>query len=211
MLSMTGTRYVITQAYRAFPTPKGKALVAVPPLDPNLFAQRFEDIPANVRVYSLNRALQRAYLSYDWRSFESDDELLTQIFEAEKSNFDPSRTTLIHSANISLPAPLASPSLAQSLELIESHPERVELKVNATGPALAVLADQIYPGWAASVDGKPAEILRCNGFLRAVPVPAGQHTVVFEYRPMSLYAGFALAGVGLFCCWWLWVRRRYRI
>jgi uncharacterized membrane protein YfhO len=60
-----------------------------------------------------------------------------------------------------------------------------------------VLADTHYPGWFATVDGQSEPLLRANYAFRAVRVPAGPHTIVFDYRPRSLAVGARLTGLGL--------------
>jgi uncharacterized membrane protein YfhO len=47
------------------------------------------------------------------------------------------------------------------------------------------------PSWKARVDGNPAEILRADGFLTALRVPAGEHVVALSYENRS----FAVGGV----------------
>ncbi len=51
---------------------------------------------------------------------------------------------------------------------------------------LAVLSEIYYPGWTATLDGKPVEVGRVNYILRAVKVPAGKHELRMEYRPASV-------------------------
>ena len=48
-----------------------------------------------------------------------------------------------------------------------------------------VLADAFYPGWALTVDDRPAEILRTNRMMRGAALEAGRHRLVYEYRPRS--------------------------
>ncbi len=71
--------------------------------------------------------------------------------------------------------------------------ERVAADVNSDAAGILVLADLHYPGWTASVDGRPAPILTADGCLRAVALSAGPHRVEFRYRPVSFYAGAALS------------------
>lgn len=69
------------------------------------------------------------------------------------------------------------------------------------GGGLLVLSDQYYPGWQATVDGKSADIVRTDTAFRGVCVPSGDHTVRFEYRPLSFYAGVVITGVS----WLVWL------
>ncbi len=77
------------------------------------------------------------------------------------------------------------------------EPERVVVRVSADRAGWLMLLDTYYPGWQASLDGAPVEIVRANGAFRAVAVPAGDHEVVFNYRPASLRTGAAISGTGL--------------
>ena len=76
-------------------------------------------------------------------------------------------------------------------------PERVAADVNSDAAGILVLADLHYPGWKASVDGRPAPILAADGYLRAVALSRGAHRVEFLYRPVSFYAGAALSLLAL--------------
>jgi hypothetical protein len=69
---------------------------------------------------------------------------------------------------------------------------RAAFETNARVPAILFVADNFFPNFAATVDGKPAPLWRANYSYRAVPVPAGRHRVEFVWRPYDLYAGLAL-------------------
>jgi uncharacterized membrane protein YfhO len=60
-------------------------------------------------------------------------------------------------------------------------------------PAFLVTSDVLYPGWNASVDGNAVELYQANYAFRGVVVPAGTHTVRFEFRPKSFYYGVAIS------------------
>jgi hypothetical protein len=82
-----------------------------------------------------------------------------------------------------------------SAEITEYRPNDVSIKMSGTG-GLLTFSDQFYTGWRAMVDGQPTEIIRADTVFRAVCVPPGDHTVRFEYRPMSLYVGLASTIIG---------------
>lgn len=80
-----------------------------------------------------------------------------------------------------------------SADIEYDSPERVRVRVETNQPGWLVLNDTFYPGWRATVDGTPAEILRANALVRAVAVPAGTHRVEFVYAPRSLEIGAAIS------------------
>jgi uncharacterized membrane protein YfhO len=67
----------------------------------------------------------------------------------------------------------------------------------AAQPGYLVLAYTYYPGWSATVDDRPVEILRADYTLLALPVEAGQHRVELTYRPLSLILGAAISGLAV--------------
>ena len=64
-----------------------------------------------------------------------------------------------------------------------------KVEVQAAGPGVLVLADNNFPGWKVSVDGKPAELLTADYAFRGVALPPGEHAVEFTFAPTSLFVG----------------------
>ncbi|MFN7919814.1 MAG: YfhO family protein [Bryobacteraceae bacterium] len=62
---------------------------------------------------------------------------------------------------------------------------------------LVVVSENWFPGWEATVDGRPETILPAYVSLRAVAVDAGSHEIVMRYRPRSVYLGLAITLAGL--------------
>ena len=80
-------------------------------------------------------------------------------------------------------------------------PEEVRVEVDVPQTALLVLADGYARGWSATLDaGTDVPILRANGFVRAVVVPAGRHAVTFSYETPGLVAGAAATATGVLAC-----------
>jgi hypothetical protein len=82
-----------------------------------------------------------------------------------------------------------------AIPLREPNYLRITAKLGCKG--LVILSDPWYPGWRASVDSHPAEILEIDGGVRGVIVGPGDHTVVMRYRPLSVYLGAALSFLSL--------------
>ena len=92
---------------------------------------------------------------------------------------------------------IAEPPAAEAApEIVRYEPARVDIQVRAAAPALLVLSDLFYPGWQATVDGRPAKILEANYVMRAVAVPEGAHEIRFLYRPASFRFGAAVSAAG---------------
>ncbi len=74
---------------------------------------------------------------------------------------------------------------------------------------LVVLSDTYFPGWTATVDGKPVGILEVYGALRGVVVEKGEHRIEMVYRPWSALVGggLSLLGIGLLLWVWWWSAR----
>ncbi|MCD4785183.1 MAG: YfhO family protein [Candidatus Eremiobacteraeota bacterium] len=76
-----------------------------------------------------------------------------------------------------------------SVNITLYSPHKVEMDVNSSTDGFLVLTDTFYPGWKAFVDNKPVKIYRADFFARAIPVRAGVHKVVFDFKPDSLRIG----------------------
>jgi hypothetical protein len=82
------------------------------------------------------------------------------------------------------------------IEITERAADSVHVNVGPLSePRVLVLTESHYPGWRATVNGQPAEILRADDAFMAVALPAGSHEVVFEFRPGRVYAGIAVTSI----------------
>ena len=71
--------------------------------------------------------------------------------------------------------------------------DRISLDAAAASAGLLVLSEMYYPGWRATLNGKPAEIQKADGALRAILLPRGESRITLEYAPITFYAGGALS------------------
>ena len=61
------------------------------------------------------------------------------------------------------------------------NPDYVVYKTKTSKDQLAVFSEVYYaPDWRAYIDGKPADYFRANYILRAMVIPAGEHTIEFK-------------------------------
>jgi hypothetical protein len=88
-------------------------------------------------------------------------------------------------------ATLSEPRLSSASTVVVAHdaPDRIELALQCDGNGYLVLLDEWFPGWQATLDGVAVPIEQAFFCFRAVAVGAGEHRVVFSYRPRSVSWG----------------------
>jgi uncharacterized membrane protein YfhO len=124
--------------------------------------------------------------------------------------FDPNDVVLLEEEGAALSGPVDP---APTVRISDYQPERVVVEASSRYDGILILADSWFPGWKATVNGIPVKILRGNLLLRAVPIPAGHHQVIFRYDPLSFRLGAIVSGLALFIAaslviWELLPRRR---
>ena len=124
----------------------------------------------------------------------SDEETLDTMANRQ---WDPSATVLLDRQSAFFGVADGSVAGDGTAEIRSDTNNTVVCEVGAPAPAFLVLSDTYYPGWEATVDGEPAELLRANYLFRAVAVAPGKHTVKFRYRPQSLVIGLSVSCVAL--------------
>ena len=81
--------------------------------------------------------------------------------------------------------------------LTDYQPNKMTYQSSASGKRLAVFSEIYYDkGWMASIDGEAADHFRVNYLLRGMEIPAGEHTIVFEFKPKSYYRGEKISYAG---------------
>ena len=76
-------------------------------------------------------------------------------------------------------------------------PNRVEIAAKLNCRGMLNVNDVYFPGWTATVDGRPAKVYETYGVIRGVVVEGGSHRVELRYRPWSVIAGAAISAFGL--------------
>ncbi|UCC26970.1 MAG: hypothetical protein JSU98_07650 [Gemmatimonadales bacterium] len=112
-----------------------------------------------------------------------DDQAVARLMDPE---FDVASTVTVPEP---LPIPLDGGLPQGSVRWVERDADRQELRVATDRRSLLVLADNWYPAWHASVDGREAPVLRVNHTLRGIPLDPGEHTVVLEFRSANVRTG----------------------
>lgn len=149
-----------------------------------------------VAVYEFTNALPRAKLYSNWQVSSNEQAILGQLVSPQ---FDPQQSVIV-SSETPVPTGPTEPNADPGTVKITSYKsKRVELQASAKTAAVMLLNDHIADPWNVYVDGKKAEVLRCNFIMRGVYLPKGEHTVEFRFQPKltTLYISLSAWAVGI--------------
>jgi hypothetical protein len=151
------------------------------------------------RMYRVPGALPRVFLARHAEVL-SDENALARIYEHETVAGESVWLAPDGEAR-PLPAP---PGRAGECRLESYENSRLVAVCSAREPAIAVFVEQHDRGWRATLDGKPAPLLRANLIMRAVAVEPGPHRIVLAYRTPGLAVGAVISGLCLLLLGGLW-------
>lgn len=177
-----------------------------PPADSSFVPVYNED--PNVDVYLNTNAMPRIQLIQD-AVFASDTANAFQ--QIHDPTFNPTAQVVLEiPAGYQAASPAGTPTPATNLFYTSYGAGQFGLVVDATQAAYVVVAEVWYPGWGATLNGKPATILRANTAFMAVAVPPGESSLNFQFTSPLFNLGAlitaatligSLAGLG-----WGWRR-----
>jgi uncharacterized membrane protein YfhO len=107
-------------------------------------------------------------------------------------DFDALNTVILAAPAGSSPT-LSGSAPAGKVEIVHRDPNSVILRAQLARPAYVVLLDRYDPNWQATLDGRPALVLRANQIFRGVYAGAGLHEIRFSYRQSGLRLGLTLS------------------
>ncbi len=139
------------------------------------------------KVLENPQALPRAWIVHSAQR-ATPEEALDLLSSGE---IEPRETVLLEDP----PTGLAEPddASAERASITEYGSDGIQVETTTGAPGLLMLGEVYYPAWKAYVDGEPAPLYRADHLFRAVPVPAGEHTVELRYESRSLRAGTAIS------------------
>ncbi len=148
-----------------------------------------------IRVFAVPSPLPRAYVVGGVR-VAPDDSAARILTSAD----------FVAEGEIVVPSGTAVPARAVQarIEVLAWKPDRIEWALSLEQDGFVVATESFAPGWRATLDGRPAEIVRANLAFRAVAVPSGEHRLEMQYEPPGLRAGAAasVAAMALLALVW---------
>jgi len=104
---------------------------------------------------------------------------------------------VIEGENINLPIEEECIQSQLSYSIIEENPLSMTLKVSISKDGWLMIGNSWYPGWKATIDGEKTEIYRGFSLFQVIRLPAGNHNVELQYKPLSVLIGLIISIAGL--------------
>jgi Bacterial membrane protein YfhO len=123
--------------------------------------------------------------------------------------FDTSAKVPVAANLTALPAPLG---LTANVTRYDPGHITVQLSTPAPAGATLIVSENHYPGWSATVDGKPAVAARADYTLIGVPLAAGSRTIDLVFHDPAFPIGVWMTALGTLgaLLWWavaVWFQR----
>ena len=83
-----------------------------------------------------------------------------------------------------------------SIKLVENRNDKIEYSFSSKTNQFAVFSEVYYnAGWNAYLDGNKTDYCKVDYILRGMPVPAGNHSIVFRFEPRSYRSGETISWI----------------
>ncbi len=184
LLPLTNTKYVLTLKKDIKDKPSEIGTISES-YDKNRYKEVFSD--KTTVVLQDNTAQERAFMSYNWEVVKDDLEALSRLIQTPNEKIflekDPG---------------LDQVAIGDSKVTYSSYePQSSVLEVNTTKQGILFISDAYYPGWKATLNSTPVEILKANYAFRAVAVPEGKSIIHMWYEPDAYRYGLVISLLSL--------------
>jgi hypothetical protein len=147
----------------------------------------------NTYIYRNQKALPRAWVAHQIIPAESD--WLSQL--AAMPNL---AHQILVEDEVSRRYPTITPNNlpANPVSINYSSPDLIEANTKITVPGWLVFSELWYPGWQATVNGRPQPVEKVNGLLRGIYLGRpGEYQVSVTYHPKSVVWGKWISAITL--------------
>jgi hypothetical protein len=150
----------------------------------------------DINIHENTEVFPRVFLVNEFHTVEPD---MAQKYLLDNPDFDlRHKVVLEQELSEDRKKLLGSPSnYGSTAEIISYAANNIIIHTENKDASLLILTDAYYPGWVSFVDGSKSDIYRADGLVRAVFIPAGEHTVEFSYMPQSFTNGLIISLVTL--------------
>ena len=112
------------------------------------------------RIYRNMQVFPRAFVIADYQQPQDDQRALDQALRLRKSDIE------------------------ETAEILDYTENAVRIGVSSEEGGMLVVSDMYYPGWSATLDGKPLPVERVLYALRGTMIPPGYHEILYRYSEL---------------------------
>lgn len=127
-----------------------------------------------------------------------------EIENSVKNNFDYSNQILVNNYE-NLKKSNCSGVFSGKVTVSSYELNTITLQTTSNCDGFLSSSEVYYPGWNATIDGKPILLMKSNLAFRGLEIPSGNHTVIMYYQPTIYYIGI---GVSIISIIWLYFMMR---
>ncbi len=195
-----------SQNYGSYIEVLWKAFLKEPPPSLGLLRLRyiFNESPGGLDVRRTGlKETPRFFVTGQWRVLKPEDILADTL----QPGFDATREALLESD----PGIVSKPgNLESRIKWEDLSTDEIRIDAQVSQPSVLVVADNYSHGWKAVPLDTSAQrgysVMPAYGFLRAIPLEAGEHHILLEYRPTAFVIGkwisiFAWLSLAVFLFW----------
>jgi len=188
IINMLGGKYIIVPQFLSEP-----------------FLEQITYDPERMEVLYENRTkLAQAWFVKNIRCFDDSKEIIAYM---NNPSFHPFQEALLLNKDISYRhyyTPCDKIPLSESTKfdgegiigIAEKTPNSIRLLTESKNTQFLVLSETYYPNWIAKIDNQETEIYQTNHILRGIQVPAGKHTITFQFYPKTYYLTLTMIWIG---------------
>ena len=134
------------------------------------------------KIYEIHGALPRFFLVHRTERVSGLSQAAARL---HAENFDPSQVAIVEAqAGEFEQIPSAG---GPQVDVLSYASSAVTLQTHSAVDSLLIATDTYYPGWKASIDGRPTRIYAADVAFRGIRVPAGDHRIGMRFVPHILY------------------------
>ncbi len=189
---ITATNYVLTNTAMFGQALQGAVQVAGPPTEDSTGMSDYVfKIPGDAPFAWVAPVIVKA----------GDDAAFNTVVNPQ---FDVDRAAIFDtSAHVAAVADIKAlpPATGIAVHVDSYAPGRIRLSLDRPAPAgsALIVAENYYPGWHATVDGKAAEIGRAQFVSIGVPLSAGARAVALDFSSSAYETGKVVTWIAIFC------------
>jgi len=149
----------------------------------------FENLRARPRAWIVNELLEL-----------NSDQIRTTLRTSRLPNgqrFDPSLMAVTERSKFIPSRHTRFDTGYQDVKFNEISDGVIDITATTMHGGFLILSEAHYPGWKVRIGNSYQPIQRVNIAHQGVKLAPGQHHVIFEFSPMSLYAGYCLSLFGV--------------